>query len=77
MYHIICLSETYLDSSFPHNYPRLSFTDFKLVRADNMSHNKRGGVGISFKSLAVRLVTAWYYEFSYSESTNRAIEIFN
>ena len=60
MCYIICLSETYLDSSFPHNDPRLSFTDFKLVRADNLSNNKRDGVGISFKeSLAVRSVTAY------------------
>ena len=46
MYDIICLSETYLDSSVPYDDPRLNLSGYKLVRADNLSNNKRGGVGI-------------------------------
>ena len=57
MYDIICLSETYLDSSVPYDDPRLNLSGYKLVRADNLSNNKRGGVGIYFKeTLAIRPV---------------------
>ena len=44
---IISLSETYLqDSSVPYDDPRLNSSGYKLVRADNLSNNKRGSVGI-------------------------------
>ena len=57
MYDIICLSETYLDSSVPYDDPRLNLSGYKLVRAGNLSNNKRGGVGIYFKeTLAIRPV---------------------
>ena len=57
MYDIICLSETYLDSSVPYDDPRLNLSGYKLVRAGNLSNNKRGGVGIYFKeTLAIRTV---------------------
>ena len=46
MYDLICLSKTYLDSSVPYDDPKLNN---KLVRADNLSNNKRGDVGIYFK----------------------------
>ena len=46
MYDFICLSKTYLDSSVPYDDPKLNN---KLVRADNLSNNKRGDVGIYFK----------------------------
>ena len=49
MYNTICLSETYLDSSVPYDDPRLNLSSCKLVRADNLSNNKRDGVGIHFK----------------------------
>ena len=56
-YDIICLSETSLDSSVPYDDPRLNLSGYKLVRADNLSNNKRGGVGIYFKeTLAIRPV---------------------
>ena len=42
----ISLSETYLNSSVPHDDPRLNLSDYKLVRAGKLSNNKRGGVGI-------------------------------
>ena len=55
MYDTICLSKTYLDSSVPYDDPRLNLSGYKLVRADNLSNNKRGGVGIYFKeTLAIR-----------------------
>ena len=58
MYDIICLSKTYLDSSVPYDDPRLNLSGYKLVRADNLSDNKRGGVRIYFKeTLAIRLVS--------------------
>ena len=57
MYDTICLSKTYLDSSVPYDDPRLNLSGYKLVRADNLSNNKRGGVGIYFKeTLAIRPV---------------------
>ena len=46
MYDIICIFETYLDSSVSYDDPRLNLSGNKLVRADNLSNNKRGGVGI-------------------------------
>ena len=49
MYNTICLSETYLDSSVPYDDPRLNLPSYKLVKADNLSNNKRDGVGIHFK----------------------------
>ena len=49
MYGIICLSETYLDSSVPYDGARLNLFGYKLVRAENLSNNKRGGVGIILK----------------------------
>ena len=44
MYDIICLSETCLDSSVSFDDPRLNLSGYKLVRADNLSNNKRGGI---------------------------------
>ena len=49
MYDIICLSEKYLDSFVPYDDPRLNLCGYKLVRTDNLSNNKKGGVGIYFK----------------------------
>ena len=43
---MICLLETFLDSSIPHYDERLYLKGNKLVRADNSSDNKKGGVGI-------------------------------
>ena len=57
MYDIICLSKTYLDSSVSDDDPRLNLSGYKLVRTDNLSNNKRCGVGIYFKeTLAIRPV---------------------
>ena len=57
MYDIICLSETYLDSSVPYDEPRLNLSGYKLVRSDNLSNYKTSGVSIYFKeTLAIRSV---------------------
>ena len=42
----ICLSETFLDPSFTNDNPRLKLTSCKLVRVNNMSNDKRSGIGI-------------------------------
>ena len=46
---MICLSETFLDSSIPGNDERLNMKGYKLIRADNPSDSKKGGVGIYYK----------------------------
>ena len=43
---MICLSETFLDSSTPSNDERLDMKEYKLTRADNPSDSKKSGVGI-------------------------------
>ena len=54
---MICLSETFLDSSIPINDERLNMKGCKLIRSDNPSDSKKGGVGIYYKEfLAVRPV---------------------
>ena len=55
----ICISETYLDSSFANNDPRIKLPGYNVVTADNPNNAKRGGVSVCFKeSLAVRSVTS-------------------
>ena len=52
---MICLFETYLDSSYEDDYTRLNLKDSTLIRADNPHNCKRGGVSTYFKEhLAVR-----------------------
>ena len=43
-FYIICLSETYLDSSILSNDGNLEVPGYTLVRADNPNNTKRGGV---------------------------------
>ena len=45
---IICLSETYLDSSISSNDGNLEVPRYILVRADNSNNTKRGGVCIYY-----------------------------
>ena len=55
---MICLSETYLYSTYADDDTRLNLKDFALIRADNPHNCQRGGVSIYFKQhLAVRLVS--------------------
>ena len=46
---IVCLSETYLDSSYSSDDPRLQLSGYSLVRADHPMDTKRGGVCIYYK----------------------------
>ena len=46
---IICLSETYLDSSIPTNNDNLDIDGYNLLRSDHSSNTKRGGVCIYYK----------------------------
>ena len=41
---IICLSGTYLDSSTPFEDDNLEIPDYNLIRSDNLSNNKGGGI---------------------------------
>ena len=57
IYTTLFVSRKHLDSSVPYDDPKFYLSDYKLVRADNLSKNKRDGVGIYFKEiLAVRPV---------------------
>ena len=47
---IICLSETFLDSSFLDDDPRLNLNGYSLIRADHPSDTKKGGVCIYYKN---------------------------
>ena len=47
---IICLSETYLDSSTSSDDDNLAISGYNLIRSDHPSNNKRGGVCIYYKN---------------------------
>ena len=54
---IICLSETYLDSTIQSGNDNLEIPGYNLVRSDHPSNNKRGGVCIYYKtSLPLRVI---------------------
>ena len=54
---MICLSETFLNSSLQNDDDSLVLNGYKLVRADNPSDLKRGGVCIYFKeSLPIKVL---------------------
>ena len=54
---IICLSETYLDSSIPTDDDNLELPGYNLVRADNPNNTKRGGVCIYYhNSLPLKVI---------------------
>ena len=48
-YDIICLTETFLDSSVENDDDRISIPGYNLLRADHPSNTKRGGVCIYYK----------------------------
>ena len=48
-YDIICLIETFLDSSVENDDDRISIPGYNLLRADHPSNTKRGGVCIYYK----------------------------
>ena len=64
---IICISETYLDSSTPSDDNNLEISGYNLVHSDHPSNNKRGGVCIYYKTfLHLRIVNVQYLQESIS-----------
>ena len=60
-YDIICLSETYLNSSILYDDDNLEFPGYNLIRADHPSDNRRGGVCIYYKNtLPLKLLNVNY-----------------
>ena len=60
---IICLSETYLDSSTTSDDDNLAISGYNLIRSDHPSNNKRGGVCIYYKNfLPLRLLNIQYLQ---------------
>ena len=58
---IICVSESYLDSTFSSDSEYINIKGYKLVRADNYNNIKRGGVCAYFReSLPVRVMPNHY-----------------
>ena len=54
---MICVSETYLDSSISNDEKDISIKGYSLVRADHPSNTKGGGTCIYYKeSLGVRII---------------------
>ena len=57
IFHIICVSECYLDPSFSSDYENLNIKGHKLIRDDHANNTKSGGVCLFFLvSLPVRIV---------------------
>ena len=46
---VICVSETFLDSSFPKNDERLELKGYEILRSDFPGNKKRGGVCVYYK----------------------------
>ena len=60
---IICLSETYLDSTIQSDNDNLEIPGYNLVRSDHPSNNKRGGVCIYYKaSLPLRVINICFLQ---------------
>ena len=58
---IICLSETYLDSTTPNDDDKLQILGYTFIRSDHPSNAKRGGVCICYKSsLPLRVINIGY-----------------
>ena len=51
---IICISETYFDSSTPSDDNNLQLSGYTLLRSDHPSNKKRGGVCIYYKSFTFK-----------------------
>ena len=48
---IICVSESYLDSTFSSDSEDINIKGYKLVRANHPNNTKRGGVCVNFREL--------------------------
>ena len=62
-YDVICLSETYLDSSIPFNEKNLDIPGYKLVPADQPSNSKPGRVCVYYRySLPLKILDIFYLQ---------------
>ena len=62
-YDVICLSETYLDSSILSNDKNLEIPGYELIRADHPSNSKRGGVCVYYRnSLPLKIQVIFYLQ---------------
>ena len=60
---VVCISETYLDSTTALDDKNLETAGYNLLRADHPSNTKKGGVCIYYKSwLALRLSDVHYIQ---------------
>ena len=58
---VICLSETYLDSTVASDDGNLEITGFNLVRSDHLANNKRGGICLYYKTcLSLKVLDIQY-----------------
>ena len=70
---VICISESYLDSSFPTDDSALDLKGYKLVRADHPLDIKRGGTCVYYKEVmpikflnVINLPECLLFEISYN-----------
>ena len=62
---IICLSETYFDSSIHSDIDNLEILGYNFVRSDHPSSNKRGRDRIKYKvSLPLRVIICFLQEYT-------------
>ena len=62
-YDVICISESYLDSTVPLDDKSLSLNGCNLTRADHPDNGKRGGVCMYYKeNLALRIFSTSYFD---------------
>ena len=60
---VVCISETYLDSSTAYDDSNLEIAGYNLIRSDHPSNKKRGGVCIYYKnSLPLRVLSIHYLQ---------------
>ena len=60
---VVCISETYLDSTTALDDENLHIAGYNLLRADHASNSKRGRVCVYYKSsLALRLIDVHYLQ---------------
>ena len=60
---VVCISETYLDSSNAYDDSTLETAGYNLIRSDHPSNKKRGGVCIFYKnSLPLRVLSIHYLQ---------------
>ena len=64
-YDVICISESYLDSTVPLDNNSLSLNGYNLTRADHPDNVKRGGICMYYKeNLSLRIISTPYFDQS-------------